>query len=70
MDIYDSELHEKIIERMRAREIEDFSDEELERVFYDFDVPERTYLRAVAWMVDSGLTIEKVYQEPNRSIER
>lgn len=61
MDIWDRELKQRVIRKMRWERIEDFSDEELERVFSDFDVPEEEYLLVVARLVDDGLTIDNLH---------
>ncbi|MEO6239815.1 MAG: hypothetical protein ABIQ40_00700 [Bacteroidia bacterium] len=60
MDIWDRELKQRVIRKMRWERIEDFSDEELERVFADFDIPEEEYLTVVARLVDDGLTIDNL----------
>jgi hypothetical protein len=59
MDIWDKKI--KVIERMHVKQIKDFSDEELERVFSGFDLPEEECLAIVRRFINNGLTIEKLY---------
>lgn len=61
MDIYDSELQRHVLWKMREEGIRNFSEEELERVFADFDLLEETYLDIVASLIDEGLTIDNLY---------
>lgn len=69
MDIYDYELHDKVLDKMRIERIQDFSEVEIERVFADFDLPERQYLAIIDLLVTRGLTIEDVYRRPHPEIE-
>ena len=63
MDFYDESLQAHILRKMRRERIQDFSETELERVFADFDVPEEAYQEVVAFLIDSGLTIEDIYDD-------
>lgn len=69
MDIYDSELHEKVIDQMRRERIQDFSEEEIERAFADFDLPERQYLEIIDVLITRGLTIDDIYRQPSQEHE-
>lgn len=69
MDIYDTELHEKVLDKMRAERIQDFSEEEIERVFADFDLPEKQYLEIIDVLLARGLTIDYIYRRQSHEIE-
>ena len=64
MDIYDHELHEKVIDQMRRERVQDFSEEEIERAFADFDLPEKHYLGIIDVLITRGLTVEEIYKRP------
>ena len=71
MDIWDKELHEKVLNKMCLERIQDFSEVEIERVFSDFDLPEKQYLAIIDHLLWKGLTIDDVYarSEPDLEIE-
>jgi hypothetical protein len=69
MEIYDHELHEKVLDKMLLEGIQDFSEAEIERVFADFDLPEKQYLGIIDVLISRGLTIEAVYERVSPDID-
>lgn len=69
MEIYDHELHEKVLDKMFLEGIQDFSEVEIERVFADFDLPEKQYLGIIDVLISRGLTIEAVYERETPDID-